>query len=237
MKISIVGLGWFGSPLASELKEAGHTIIGTTRTIEKKKNLDEKGFETFLLNYPDAPSEAVLNSDVVVLNIPPFGDASKWFKSWPWKKETRVIFISSTSMYPRPDSLSALVLADQEKWLQETFFQWTILRFGGLLGNGRHPGKILSGRKDLAGKNKPVNLIHLKDAVAFTKMAIDLKLDNRIFHVVSDDHRSREEFYTDYCKRHQLPLPTFDQNDKEEGPVVPNQDMKEFYQPMLILED
>lgn len=204
MKISIVGLGWFGSSLAEAL--AGHEISGTHRTD---------------LNESNTPSAAIMDADVFVLNIPPFKNQLKWFQSWNWSQKTHVIFISSTSVYgqeageldesmaPIPSTENGQLLLQEEEWFK-TFPHHTIIRFGGLLGKDRHPGKVLSGRKNLSGGNQPVNLLHLDDAVGFTKLVIEQKLVNRTFNLVNPEHPTREAFYRGYCETHKLPLPEFE---------------------------
>lgn len=231
MRISIIGLGWFGYPLALSLKERGIHVLGTTRSSDKKNKFQTSGIETSLLNFPSLPQKDLLEADVIVLNIPPFAEQLEWFKMWEWNNDKKIIFISSTSVYPEPETDGARFLYEQEKWIQENFSKWIVLRFGGLLGNGRHPGKILSGRKSLKGQNWPVNLIHLKDTIAFIKVVIDKNLGHEIVNVVSDDHRSRKDFYSGYCQLRGLPLPEFDITDQSTGKVVPNDALKKYYRP------
>lgn len=213
-KVSILGLGWYGSPLADELLRQGFDVVGSTRT-ESKLSAVAK-----FLQYPALPSDELMNADIVVLNIPPFTDELEWFKKWPWKKPW-VIFISSTS--------ESETLLAQEKWVRENFQDWTVLRFGGLLGGARHPGKHLSGKKNLAAPRRQVNLLHLEDAVGVTVAVIQNNIKHKTFGVVCDEHRTREEFYSEYCKENNLPLPEFDQNDLSTGKVVPNEEVKKFY--------
>lgn len=224
-----MGLGWYGAPLAAELLKDGHEIFGSTRSEEKVQDFKSQNIKASKFSYPDSPSQDLINADIVILNIPPFEEELDWFKSFNWNPKTWLIFISSTSVYPAPESKNAHHLKAQEDWVQNHFEKWTVLRFGGLYGSGRHPGKYLSGRKNLAGRLAPVNLIHLDDCIGFTKVVINQKLQNNLFHVVSDDHRSREEFYSEFCRNAGLPLPEFDMNDSSTGKVVPNDEMKKYY--------
>lgn len=233
MHVKIIGLGWYGEPLAKALMEKGFTVSGTTRTAEKKKSLELSGIETQILTYPEIPSD--INEDILILNIPPFSEELDWFKSWNISESTWMIFVSSTSVYPVPESKNAQWLADQEEWVKSRFKEWTILRFGGLIGNGRHPGKYLSGKKDLKGRLWPVNLIALDDTIGATLEVILRKITNKTIHVVSDEHPTREDYYTAYCQTHHLPLPEFDQNDQSHGKIVPNDELKRFYHPRVKL--
>ncbi len=237
MKVSILGLGWYGAPLAQKLVGSGYCVSGTSRTEEKCRHLEGLGINAETLAYPDLPSPSLLAQDIVILNVPPFADQLEWFKRWTWDLQTWVIFVSSTSVYPVPESQSGKLLQEQEEWVSRTFPHWTILRFGGLLGGTRHPGKHLAGRKNLPGGNWPVNLIHLEDALAATLAVIEAKAEGKIFHVVSDQHPTRREFYTDYCLRHGLSLPEFDQTDTSSGEIVPNDDLRQIYTPTHPLSE
>jgi nucleoside-diphosphate-sugar epimerase len=226
MKVSIIGLGWFGEALGSALLKDGHTILGTTRSDEKKEKFKTSNIEASLLSFPAFPDKELFESEIVVLNIPPFAQELAWFKSWPWKSKTWVIFISSTSQKE--------ILLEQEQWVSSHFSEWTILRFGGLLGGNRHPGKHLAGRKDLPGRLWPVNLIHQDDCVSFTKIVMAKNLKKKIFNVVSDQHPTREEYYTRYCRENGLPLPEFNQCDESTKEIVKSDEMEKYHHAIKI---
>lgn len=235
MQISVLGLGWYGLPLARELLKDGHTIRGSTRTQEKKLQLAREHVDSVVLDYPDIPQASLLGAEIIVLNIPPFAGQLEWFESWPWDKKSWPVFISSTSTYPVPDSPAALLLSEQESWIKNHFSTWTILRFGGLIGAGRHPGKYLAGKKNLKGRLWPVNLIALNDAVGATKAVINNKIQHRTIEVVQNEHPCREEFYSAWCRKHHYPVPEFDPTDLSTGKVVPNDQLTTFYTPGVSL--
>lgn len=224
MKISILGCGWFGLELAKNLQ--GHERLGTTTTPEKLSLIQSIGVTPFLFKSTNTLPNEIKDSDLIILNMPGHPEQLNEFKSWNLKRSTWIIFISSTSFYNSDKS----ILKDEEAFIQESFSEWTILRFGGLIGKDRHPGKSLSGRHDLKGKNWPVNLIHLDDTVGFTIAVIEKKIKNRIIDVVSDEHETKEKFYTEYAQRKNLPLPLFDQNDSSVGKIVSNTELKKIYE-------
>ena len=246
MKISVVGCGWYGYSLAKSLT-ANHDIYGTTRDGEKILYLKNDRIHATILDAPHLPQNPILDTDCMILNIPPSENQLAWFQSWAWKKEMHLVFVSSTSVYgknqgtvseeltPVPDTKEGQLLLKQEEWLTYTFPNLTILRFGGLVGYDRHPGKQLSGRQNLTFGKSPVNLLHRDDAVGFSKLVIEQKLMG-VFNLVSDEHSSRGEFYTEYCKRNNLPLPSFDP-DQSSGKLVTNQKVRmvyEFMYPTMI---
>ena len=238
MKISIIGLGWFGEALAQELKNQ-HKIWGTTRSEEKVLLFNQQNITTERLTITDRPSEELLSADVIILNIPPFAGQLEWFKSWQWRKETHLIFISSTSVYgkntgtvdetisPLPETDNAKILIEEEAWIK-TFPNYTIIRFGGLIGANRHPGKFLSGKLNLSGGDLPVNLIHLQDCISFTKLVIDKKLYGETFNLVHPEHPSRRDYYQSYCLKHNLPLPEFIDS-FEDGKIISSSKVMNHY--------
>jgi len=236
MKISLIGLGWFGEALGKQLNHLGHDVLGTTRTPQKGDKLSALNFKTFLLNHPALPDEELFLSDLIILNIPPFHGQLEWFKLWPWRDKSHVIFISSTSVYlddpilvnEESPTIQNKELVLEEQWILKHLKQVSILRFGGLLGDTRHPGQHLAGKKDLKNRLWPVNLLHLEDAIGFTLALIEEGLKG-VFNVVGDEHSTREKFYTEYSLKHHLPIPLFDLADQSQGKIVCNTKAKTIY--------
>lgn len=104
----------------------------------------------------------MLESQFLIINIPPKlrGNSTENFVEKiknliPFIEKSgikKVLFVSSTSVYsdedkvvteetiPNPDTESGKQLFKCEKLLQEnSHFETTILRFGGLIGEDRHP--------------------------------------------------------------------------------------------------
>lgn len=238
MKISIVGLGWLGSELARVLKKK-HEVSGTTRRDEKAQVFRNEGIVCETLNPPQVPSTELMDADVLVVNIPPFSGQLAWIQSWNLNAHTHVIFISSTSVYgqeegllnesvdPAPVTENGVLLVSEETWIR-SLPRHTIIRCGGLTGLARHPGKILSGRKNLSGGNQPVNLIHLDDVIGFIKLVIDEKKTGEVYNLVSPLHPTRRDYYQGYCLSHQLPLPEFDDS-VEAGKTVDSHKAQQIY--------
>lgn len=220
MRITVLGCGWYGTPLSHALKAQGHEVLGTTRDPKKKAELESKGIKAQLLSSPEIPSRESLDSEILILNIPPSAGGMSWLSQWNIPTSTWVIFISSTSGKQ----------AQEEEWIRKNTSRWTILRLGGLIGPDRHPGRSLSGKKNIIGRLWPVNLLHQEDAVGFTLKIIEKEVIQELIEVVSDEHHTREEFYQEYCRRMNLPLPEFDPADNSQKPEINNQRAKEIYE-------
>lgn len=257
MEISILGCGWLGLPLAESLQKSGHSVKGSTTTKEKLQLLKGKNIEPFLITLnPELlcnDCQAFWDSTVLVLNIPPGRnreDNGKFHLEQiaAVRDEaekgavSRVIFISSTSVYPEGSGIvseedaregkarrsSGNVLLKAEKMLAEADgFDTTVIRFGGLYGYDRHPITYLSGKKDLDRGSAPVNLIHCEDCVAIIKKVIEKNVAGEIFNAVTDGHPPREMYYRAAAEAMGLEKPTFKKDTGKNYKVVSNRKLKE----------
>jgi nucleoside-diphosphate-sugar epimerase len=109
-----------------------------------------------------------------------------------------------------PDTESGKQLVQTEQLLQSnTNFKTSILRFGGLIGEDRHPIKFLAGRKNIENPNAPINLIHQDDCIGIILEIIESNSWNETFNAVTPFHPSRKEYYTQKAIDSNLALPEF----------------------------
>lgn len=258
MRISILGCGWLGLPLAEHFRDNGYTVKGTTTSKEKLELLSGKKITPFLLKLnPHLECENCddfWDSDLLVLNIPPGRNRdnveefhTKQIKSVIEKISASsiklVIFVSSTSVYPEKPGIVAEVdtapnnairssgnalLKAEEMLLSHSKFKTTVVRFGGLYGYDRHPANFLAGRKNLERGNAPVNLIHRDDCIGIIQKIIDENITNDIFNAVSDGHPPRNMFYPAAAEKLDLDPPTFKEDENENYKVVSNRKVKQI---------
>src|SRR5690606_11601811 len=230
-----------GLPLAKQLIENGYFVKGTTTSVEKLALLKSVGIEPYSLNISEHAVEGNMNdvlhlSDIVIINIPPglrkHTDANfvKRMRNLIPFLETstvsKVLFVSSTSVYAdeisipiiteesptNPETESGKQLMEVETVLQEnTHFETTIIRFGGLIGDDRHPANSLAGKTQVQNPDAPVNLIHQQDAMNSIIHIIENNAWNDLFNIVNPSHPTRKIYYTEQCKQRNLPLPEFDE--------------------------
>ena len=195
------------------------------------------------------------NSQLLVIDIPPKlrGDSNDNFVGKiknliPFIIKagvTKVVFVSSTSVYadtkliaqsvteldiPEPNSESGKQLLETECLLQNhSNFQTTVIRFGGLIGEDRHPITFLAGKTNIENPEAPINLIHQNDCIGIMENIIDKILSqdqfengffNATFNCVCPLHPSRKEYYTRKALELDLPLPEFDKNNTSIGKLV-----------------
>lgn len=134
----------------------------------------------------------------------------------------KVLFVSSTAVYgnendliteetiPNPETESGKQLLLAEAILQKNQnFKTTILRFGGLIGEDRHPVKFLAGKENLENPDAPVNLIHQIDCIKIIEEIIDQSKWNEVFNAVAPFHPTRENYYTQKASEMNFSLPKF----------------------------
>ncbi|WP_409025010.1 NAD(P)H-binding protein [Flavobacterium sp.] len=247
-QISILGCGWLGLPLAKALLENRFLVKGSTTSVEKLSVLENLGVQAFQIELLESKIQGEVNSflensKILIIDIPPKlrGDSKENFVSKiknviPFiEKSTveNVLFISSTSVYGEdnlvvteetelnPDSESGRQLAQAEQFLQSNSnFKTTILRFGGLIGEDRHPIKFLAGRKNIENSNAPINLIHLEDCIGIVLKIIELDCWRETFNAVALFHPGRREYYTQKAIDLNLKLPEFSVENSRLGKTI-----------------
>lgn len=239
--ISILGCGWFGLPLAKHLIGKGYLVKGSTTTTEKIPNLKEAGIIPYLINLEDeitAQSLDFFSSDILLCCIPPKRDPlvlakypekiTKMMDAATIGKVKEIIFISSTSVFgdhnqiytelhsPQPDSISGNILLEAEIYLREnTAIRSTIVRFSGLFGPGRDPGRFFAGKTSIPNGEAGVNLIELTDCIGIVTAILQQEKYGLTYHACSPDHPTRSSFYTIAAKKSGLELPEFKPEKKQ----------------------
>jgi nucleoside-diphosphate-sugar epimerase len=190
------------------------------------------------------------NSEILIIDIPPklrgnSSDAStalsKTFFSkiqnlLPFIEKSsveKVIFVSSTAVYadynstvtetikPQPETESGKQLLETETLLQNnTNFKTTVVRFGGLIGEDRHPIKFLAGRENIENPEAPINLIHQLDCIGIVERIIKKNCFGETFNAVAPFHPTRKEYYTQKALELNLPLPEFDESKPSVGKTI-----------------
>ena len=231
-----MGCGWLGLPLAAKLVSAGYEVNGSTTSLQKFDKIKSAGVTPYLAKLdPDATIDPdFLEADAIVINVPPGRNSHAQFlaglqnlmkqvESSPIKK---VIYVSSTSVYPSNNrevieadasylssSRSGVILLETEDvWRNNDSFDHIILRFAGLFGPGRNPGRFLAGRKTNGGQN-PVNMIHLDDCIAIIIRLLQNGQWNESYNACTPHHPSREAFYHEASKFLGVSPPIFEQPD------------------------
>ncbi|MEN0053330.1 MAG: SDR family oxidoreductase [Mucilaginibacter sp.] len=241
MNISILGCGWYGLALAKALIATGHQVKGSTTSAQKTEALAADGIDPYVVNFSVGSENydaAFFDCDVLFIAIPPksrSGEGAAFIpkiqgiiRAIKQHDVKKVVFISSTGVYadlnyevtentdPQPNTEAGKILLQAEDLFRdETSFKTTIIRFAGLIGPGRDPGRFFAGKKDIANGNAPVNLIHLDDCIGLSMVILDKQAFGYLFNGCSPDHPTRSAFYTKAAIKSGLEIPVFIEELKE----------------------
>lgn len=257
IKISILGCGWLGLPLAKSLLLKEYEVKGSTTSESKLDVLKNAGILPFQIQLEahqiiGSIEDFLKETDVLIIDIPPglrreissleemtFVNKIRTLVPFIEKSGIKnVIFVSSTSVYadsfpiveiteetkPNPDTESGKQLAIVEALLQSNLnFKTTVIRFGGLLGDDRHPIKFLAGRTNVENPDAPVNLIQREDCIGIIEKILNqVEYDNwgATFNAVAPQHPTRKAYYQNKALIFNLPLPTFAEDSESKGKMI-----------------
>lgn len=246
--ISILGCGWLGKALGKILVASGYSVMGSTTRAEKVGEMQSVGIVPFVFSVCDLSSfilvEPFFNCDVLVISLPQGarrGKAEEYIdqinavmKAAKAGNSKHVILISTTSVYPNLNRVVTEDDADPKNPIvkaEAIVVDWripsTVIRFAGLFGPGRDPGRFLAGKRDVSGGNLPVNLIQLDDCIEIIKRIIERNIWNKVFNACADEHPTKKDFYPRAALAIGLEPPTFS-DDINEYKIVSNAKVKEI---------
>lgn len=247
--VGILGLGWLGTSLAQELMLQGHTVKGTVRSKNKIDDLKDKGIDTYYLEITENKIYGDLadffnNLDTIFINIPPglrknpesdFAYRIKLLMTFVRNAQIeQVIFVSSTSVFkddksipvydensiPNATSNNGKKIAAAEQVVLEFAPQATIIRPCGLIGDNRHPIKMLTGRTHVKNPDAPINLVTRDHVIHIASQLINEQLKATIVHAVSEPYEARKSYYQRIATEWQLPAPEFAQDTESIGKKI-----------------
>ncbi|RLV58352.1 SDR family oxidoreductase [Parashewanella curva] len=223
MNVTIIGCGWFGFPLAQRLLNVGYQVSGSKRASSSLGELKAAGINTFALDLSQNLTaneqlaiKPFLESDHLIVCIQPslrkqsstsyLTQLQKLMSLVEAKQYKKMILVSSSSVYPDIEGVmkeddasvhsesSQVMLAAEDLFLNHN--NGYILRFSGLIGPKRPPGRFFSGKFEIPAGDKVVNLVHLEDCIAAMVALLTADSASKVYNVCSPHHPSRSEFYT-----------------------------------------
>lgn len=218
--ISILGCGWLGLALAKSLKNR-YRIKASTTSKEKLSSFKEEGFLSFLISDEQNDKlEEFLICDILFISIPP-SKTNNYLRFLEKiytniDKNTKVIFISSTSIYPQLEfefiedykfekKINSLVYKAEELIKNRTN---VIFRCAGLMGYNRIAGKYFA-LKSLDCEDQRVNYVHRDDVISATIFVIENNITG-VFNLCAKNHPSKKEIYTYNAKKYGFKEPVFE---------------------------
>lgn len=226
MSIFIVGCGYLGERIATELSKSGSAIHVLTRQPEKAETFRSKGWMAYVGDWlqpqslgelPETDAVLIAVSHRAVEGLPPQqthvqGLENLW-KAWQ-DRVGRVVYISTTGVYSqdsgqwvdedstcqptRPGGIAAL---EAEHWLQNHVpsGHLIVLRMAGLYGPGRIPNaERLKLKTSLQSPDHTfLNLLHIDDATQYAVEALR-RSHRESLYLVSDGNPIPRSIYYEF---------------------------------------
>ncbi len=237
-KISILGCGWLGKPLASSLIHNGFVIKGSTTSKSKIEILKSEGIIPFLINLNTLKNSIAdfLTSEILIISTPSKNiiDFKKLIHQIEISNLRKVIYISSTSVYDNLDQIvteetpiKTSSLGDIEQLFKENkTFETTIIRFAGLFGYDRKPSNFIPKNKRMENPEGYINLIHRDDCVRIVEQIVIKNIWNETFNACADSHPKRRDFYTKEALKIGREAPIFNENLLNKYKIISSEKLK-----------
>ena len=236
--VSILGCGWLGTSLGISLIDEGYSVKGSTTKTEKLTLLEANDIEPFIIDITSFEEfDDFLQTDILIISITSkdidaFENLIDQIQNSSIQK---VIFISSTSVYPRANKvmteedvvLKTPLTTIENLFRENSFFETTILRFAGLFGDERHPSNWFKNGRKIPQPRGFVNMIHKEDCIEIIHEIIDQNCWNTTFNACSNDHPTRKEFYTNARKSLNFDPPIFEENPQLRYKIISSKKLQE----------
>jgi nucleoside-diphosphate-sugar epimerase len=233
-----LGCGWLGRPLAQHLLAEGFNVKGSTTDPQKGQILGKLGIEAFVIDLgsPAENMEEFLIAEILLVMVPSkIPEQFEKLISYVERSSVeKVLFVSTTSVYGSSKEaiteetdlrLSRQVIIEN-LFLNNPHFQTTIIRFGGLFGYDRKPGRFFRSGNRIKDPDNVVNLIHRDDCIGIIGAIIDDEAWGEVFNGTSDTHPTKREFYTKAARDIGVDPPEFEWTGSSEMKWVSNEKLK-----------
>ena len=206
-KLGIIGCGWLGTHIAKRVSNQ-YEIFATTTTESKIEDLESKGFNTTLSNFPDKLDpemkewDMASKLDAIIISVPfsglrgaqiPMNDKRQNLLNFLGDYKGQLFLMSSTGVYPQTEKefieedLPAQEV-ESESFILERFPQINILRLAGLMGDNR-----LLKNYNISNPDQLVNHIHYADICSAIEKMLKQKFQSKVYNIVAPIHPSKEE--------------------------------------------
>lgn len=236
-EISVLGCGWLGFPLAIKLVGKGYSVKGSTTSENKLLMLKSNGITPFQIHLNSKLDVSkFLSSEILIINIPSknISDFDNLIKQIEVSNIKKVLFISSTSVYPKLNQIITEKTPVMKTNLSEiellfksnSIFETTIIRFGGLFGYDREPSNFVKQGKKIENPEGYVNLIHRDDCIRVIEQIIFQNIWGETLNACADSHPTRRVFYGIQMLKLGKKKPEFDENSPNSYKIINSDRLK-----------
>ena len=235
--ISILGCGWLGMALALALIKKGSNVKGSVtsnKNFDRFKSNELTPFKIDIRLREDM-SDFLSSELLIILITSKIIDDYHYLIDQIEKSDiSKVIFISSTSVYPdcngvvdEESETKNSALAEIESLFRKSpQFQSTVIRFGGLFGYDRQPGNFIKDGKKIKNPEGYINFIHRDDCIQIIEKLLEKNIWNHTLNACADSHPKRREFYKKAYNKLARPDPIFDETALTSFKIVDSEKLK-----------
>jgi nucleoside-diphosphate-sugar epimerase len=226
--------------LAERFVARGYRVRTSTRSENRLPVLASAHTLPFVLDIGELRANArdFLRSTVLIVNIPSkdIDGFERLVQEIERSAIERVLFVSSTSVYENTnttiteadgaESIHHPLMLIENLFRDSDKFATTIVRFGGLIGYSRHPGRFFRGNKIVSNPDTGVNLIHRDDCVNIIEKIVASETWGEVFNCCADSHPTKREFYSQAARLLGVPAPIFAESDENACKIISNDKVK-----------
>lgn len=236
--ISILGCGWLGKTLAISLTKNGYQVKGSTTSVNKINELKSIGITPISIDISQRGIDwsDFLNSDFLIIAITSkqSDDFERLIKKIEKSEVRKIIFISSTSVYPNTNNIvteDSTIKVSELSNVENLFkindvLDTTVIRFGGLFGYDRQPGDFFKDNKIIQNPEGYINFIHRDDCIGIIEQLISQGIGNITLNACSDSHPKRRAFYTNAFRKLGKPEPVFNEESLNDYKIINSNRLK-----------
>ena len=220
----------------------GHKVKASTTSESRLPGLTSIKVEPFIIDIETLLEniQPFLQTNILIINIPSknIDGFRNLIKEIEKSEIEKVIFVSSTSVYENNNKTilesdceeltSHPLLAIENLFRNSNKIKATIVRFGGLIGYSRNPGKFFSDGRFVDNPDSNVNLIHLDDCIGIISRIVEQEVWGEVFNCCADTHPSKREFYTQTAISAGVPTPRFANTDSKSFKIISNHKVKQY---------
>ncbi len=218
----------------------GYSVKASTTSTNKVSQIARLKADPFIVDIENISSniQSFLKSEILIINIT--SKSIEGFQSLLQEIEKsdieNVLLVSSTSVYENQNKIISesddSELSNTPLVIIENLFRnsskvaTTIVRFAGLIGNNRHPGRFFSRGNIVKDPDSFVNLIHLDDCIAIISQILQQQIWNEVFNCCADTHPTKRDYYTKAAKSIRVVTPVFATSDSKSFKIISNEKVK-----------
>lgn len=243
MDILIVGCGWVGTHIATELMNTGNQVWATCTSTEKARQLEEHGMVSAVVDFDRQEELPELGQDVfdmAIISVPitkkdSIGTVHQRFDGLVdflgRLSFNQSFFFGSVGIYPKISAtITETTVADAELdpklWFGETALRaaypnLNVLRLGGLFGLDRVLAKHFVGKVCEIGY-QTANFVHVADIYGIVAAMMAVGSQGKTYNVVCPEHPLKKEVIAASAAKYGYGMPAaFSEADRTAKVVSP----------------